>query len=263
MEFANDPHPLLHVLAVLLGLIVGSFLNVCIHRVPREESIVTPRSRCPGCGAAIAWYDNLPVASFLVLRGRCRACGQRIPARYPAVELFTGAVSWLVFHHYGVSWLYAVWFAYAAALITLSVIDLDHRIIPDGISLSGIVAGLLLSLFTPLQPFLDAVIGMLVGGGFLLGVGLAYQAARKQEGIGGGDIKLMGMVGAFTGWQGALFTIFGASLIASIVGVSLMIARRSGTQLAIPFGPFLSAASLCYVLFGDRLIGLYLGALYP
>lgn len=263
MEALYDLHPLFHVLAALMGLLVGSFLNVCIHRVPREESIVTPRSRCPACGAGIAWYDNIPVASFLLLRGRCRACRARIPVRYPAVELLTAAVSWLVFYRVGVSWLYAVWFPYAAALLTLSVIDLDHRVIPDGISLSGIVAGLLLSLFTPLQPFLDSLIGLLVGGGFLLGVGMAYEAARKQEGIGGGDIKLMAMVGAFTGWQGALFTLFGGSLVASILGVSVMIVRRSGAQLAIPFGPFLSVASFCYVLFGDRLIHLYLGALSP
>jgi len=248
--------------AVALGLLVGSFLNVCIHRVPREESVVAPRSRCPACGAGIAWYDNVPVLSYVLLRGRCRACGASISARYPVVEALTGLVSWLVFQRYGVSWLYAVWFAYAASLITLSVIDLDHRIIPDEISITGIAAGVLLSLFTPLQPFLDSLFGLLLGGGFLLVVGMVYEAARKQEGIGGGDIKLMAMVGAFTGWKGALFTIFGGSVVASVFGISMMIARRSGTQLAIPFGPFLSAASFCYVLFGDELIQLYLGTLY-
>lgn len=249
--------------AVLLGLLVGSFLNVCIHRVPREESIVAPRSRCPACGAGIAWYDNIPLLSYAALRGRCRACGASISARYPAVEALTGLASWLVFQRYGVSWLYGVWFGYAAALITLSLIDLDHRIIPDGISLSGIVIGVLLSLFTPLQPFLDSLFGLLLGGGFLLVVGMVYEAARKQEGIGGGDIKLMAMVGAFTGWQGALFTIFGGSLVASLFGISVMIVRRTGAQLAIPFGPFLSVASFCYVLFGDTLIRLYGSTLHP
>ncbi len=263
METIAVLSPFSDIVAVLLGLIVGSFLNVCIHRIPAEQSIVKPRSRCPACQAGIAWYDNIPVLSYIILRGRCRACGATIPLRYPAVEIATGLISWVIFHHFGIPWLYAVWFIYSAALLTLSMIDLDHRIIPDGISLSGIVIGLLLSAFTPLQPFLDSLIGVIVGGGFLLVVGLAYETVRKQEGIGGGDIKLMAMAGAFTGWKGALFTIFGGSLVASILGISLMIARRSGAQLAIPFGPFLSFASFCYILYGERLIQLYLGTLHP
>ena len=263
METLEGLHPLFSGIAVLLGLIVGSFLNVCIYRLPNEQSIVTPRSRCPACQAGIAWYDNIPVLSYLLLRGRCRACGASISLRYPAVEVLTALVSWLIFYRYGVTWLYAVWFVYAASLFTLSVIDLDHRIIPDGISLSGIVIGLLLSLFTPLQPFLDSLFGVLVGGGFLLVVGMVYEAARKQEGIGGGDIKLMAMVGAFTGWKGALFTIFGGSLVASLFGVSMMVIRRSGSQLAIPFGPFLSVASFAYILYGEWLIRMYMGTLHP
>jgi leader peptidase (prepilin peptidase) / N-methyltransferase len=255
--------PFFDIIAVLLGLIVGSFLNVCIHRLPKDQSIVRPRSRCPSCQAGIPWYDNVPVLSYLVLRGRCRSCGVRISIRYPLVEILTALIAWVIFRQVGVSWLFLVWFGYAAALLTLSVIDLDHRIIPDGISLSGIVIGLVLSAVTPLQPFLDSLIGVLIGGGFLLGVGMAYEAVRKQEGIGGGDIKLMAMVGAFTGWQGALFTIFGGSLVASVFGITVMIVRRSGAQVAIPFGPFLSVAAFCYVLWGEQLIHLYLGTLQP
>lgn len=258
METLGTVTGLPELLVILFGLIIGSFLNVCIYRLPLEQSVVRPRSRCPGCEKPIAWYDNLPIASYLLLRGKCRNCGARIPIRYPIIEVTTALVSWLVFFKFGFHWLYLVYFAYAAALLTLSVIDLDHRIIPDEISLSGIVIGLLLAAVTPLRPFLDSLVGALLGGGFLLVVGLLYEAARKQEGIGGGDIKLMAMVGAFTGWKGALFTIFGGSVVASFVGIALMIRRREGTQIPIPFGPFLSFASFLYVLCGDPLIRAYL-----
>jgi leader peptidase (prepilin peptidase)/N-methyltransferase len=251
-------HPwILHVLAVLLGLILGSFLNVCIYRLPREMSIVRPRSCCPSCNGAIAWFDNIPVLSYLLLRGRCRHCSTGIPIRYPLIEATTALISWLVFHRFGLSLDYFVYFFYAASLLVVSVIDLEHRIIPDQISLSGIVIGLLLAAFTPVMPFLDSLAGFALGGGSLLLVGMAYEAIRKQEGIGGGDIKLLAMIGAFTGWKGVLFTIFGGSLIASIVGITLMIVRRTNSQVPIPFGPFLSGASFLFILVGPRLIQAY------
>jgi leader peptidase (prepilin peptidase)/N-methyltransferase len=257
IEFLEAIPWILDLLAVLCGLIIGSFLNVCIYRLPLEMSIVRPRSSCPSCNRAIAWFDNIPLLSYVVLQGKCRHCSAGIPIRYPLIEAITGLVSWLVFYRFGLGLDYFVYFSYAAALLVVSVIDLDHRIIPDQISLSGIVIGLLLAAFTPVIPFLDSLIGLAIGGGSLLLVGMAYEALRKQEGIGGGDIKLLAMIGAFTGWKGVLFTIFGGSLIASIVGISLMIVRRSNGQVPIPFGPFLSGASFLYILVGDRLINAY------
>ncbi len=251
-------HPwILDLLAVLLGLILGSFLNVCIYRLPREMSVARPRSKCPSCDRPIAWFDNIPLVSFLLLRGRCRHCGVRIPVRYPLIEAATGFISWFVFHRFGMDADYFVYFPYGASLLVVSAIDLEHRIIPDEISLSGIVIGLLVAALTPVTAFPDSLIGSLLGGGSLLVVGMAYEAVRKQEGIGGGDIKLLAMIGAFTGWKGVLFTIFGGSLIASVVGITLMIGRRTNGQVPIPFGPFLSGASFIYVLFGDRLIHAY------
>jgi leader peptidase (prepilin peptidase)/N-methyltransferase len=205
----------------------------------------------------IAWFDNIPLLSYLLLRGRCRHCGAGIPIRYPLIEAITGLISWLVFCRFGLGVDYFVYFPYAASLLVVSVIDLDHRIIPDEISLSGIVIGLLLAALTPVIPFLDSLAGLALGGGSLLVVGMAYEAVRKQEGIGGGDIKLLAMIGAFTGWKGVLFTIFGGSLIASIVGITLMIVRRTHSQIPIPFGPFLSGASFLFILVGDHLIQAY------
>lgn len=257
LEAFFPSHPVLDAMAVLIGLVVGSFLSVCIHRLPRDLSIVSPRSRCPSCERAIPWYDNIPVVSYLLLKGRCRNCRASISVRYPAVESATALISWLCLWRFGPGWEYLVFFVYGASLLTVSVIDLDHRIIPDEISLPGILAGLLLAALTPFRGFVDALIGCLLGGGFLMVVGLAYEAFRKQEGIGGGDIKLLAMIGAFTGWRGALFTIFGGSLIASIVGISLMIVRRADGKLPIPFGPFLSGASFLYVLVGEQLLLAY------
>jgi len=255
--FFQPSHPVLDAGSVVLGLVVGSFLNVCIYRLPRDLSVVRPRSHCPACGRTIRWYDNLPVLSYLLLRGRCRSCGVSISLRYPAVECATAFLCWLCLRRFGLTWEFGVAFVYGAALLTVSVIDLDHRIIPDEISLPGIVCGLLLAALTPYRAFRDSLLGLLVGGGFLFVVGLGYEALRKQEGIGGGDIKLLAMMGAFTGWKGSLFTIFAGSLIASVVGVSLMILRRADGKLPIPFGPFLSAASFLYLLAGKEIVLAY------
>ncbi len=257
--FFQPSHPVLDAAAVVLGLIVGSFLNVCIYRLPRDLSVVSPRSRCPACGQTIRWYDNIPVVSYLLLRGRCRSCGASISLRYPAVECATAVLCWLCLRRFGPTWEFGVAVVYGAALFAVSVIDLDHRIIPDEISLPGIVCGLLLAALTPYRAFLDSLLGCLVGGGFLFLVGLGYEALRKQEGIGGGDIKLLAMMGAFTGWKGALFTIFAGSLIASAVGIILMVVRRADGRLPIPFGPFLSAASFLYLMAGKEIILAYWG----
>lgn len=242
------------------GAIIGSFLNVCIVRLPEERSIVTPPSHCPKCRRDIAWYDNVPLLSYLFLRGRCRACGVRISPRYLAVELLTGALAVALWTRLGPTVAFAGYFAFAAALVTITFIDLDHRIIPDVISLPGIVAGLAISFVSPLVTPLDALLGALAGGGVLLTIAFAYQAIRGQEGMGGGDVKLLAMIGAFLGWQSVFVTLMVASLIGSLIGVALMIYQRADAKLAIPFGPFLAGGALVYLFFGDRILAFYFGA---
>ena len=242
------------------GAIIGSFLNVCIVRLPEQRSIVRPPSHCPTCRRDIAWYDNVPLLSYMLLRGRCRGCGTRISPLYPAVELLTGALAVALWLRLGPTLAFAGYFAFAAALITVTFIDLDHRIIPDVISLPGILMGLAVSFVSPLVTPVDAVLGILAGGGVLLAIALAYQAIRGQEGMGGGDVKLLAMIGAFLGWQSVFVTLMVASLIGSLIGVVLMLYQRADTKFAIPFGPFLACGALVYLFFGDRILAFYFGA---
>jgi leader peptidase (prepilin peptidase)/N-methyltransferase len=249
------------VIAVIfvLGAMIGSFLNVCIVRLPEERSIVRPRSHCPSCGHELAWYENIPLLSYLFLRARCRVCGTRISPLYPVVELLTGALAVALWLRLGTTLAFAGYFAFAAALVTITFIDLDHRIIPDVISLPGIVVGLAVSFVSPLVTPVGALLGMLAGGGTLLAVAGAYQAIRGQEGMGGGDIKLLAMIGAFLGWQSVFVTLMLASLIGSVIGIGLMLYQRADTKLAIPFGPFLAGGALVYLFFGDRILAFYFG----
>ncbi|MCF8027136.1 MAG: prepilin peptidase [Desulfobacteraceae bacterium] len=244
-------------LVFFMGLCIGSFLNVCISRIPRELSIVRPGSRCPDCSTAIAFYDNIPVISWLLLKGRCRACGKTISLRYPLVELATGAMAVFVMLKYGISVSALIYFLLICALITISLIDLDHRIIPDSISLPGIAAGFLAAFLLPELSWLDSLIGILIGGGILYAVALGYYLFAGKEGMGGGDIKLLAMLGAFIGWKGVFFTIFAASLIGTAVGVAMMIASGKNLKFAVPFGPFLSAGAVIYLFFGQRIIQWY------
>jgi len=243
----------------VFGALIGSFLNVCIVRLPEERSIVRPRSHCPSCGHQIAWYDNLPVLSFVLLRGRCRACGVRISPLYPTVELLTGALAVALWMRLGTTLAFAGYFLFAAALVTITFIDLDHRIIPDVISLPGIVVGLAVSFVSPLVTPLEALLGVLAGGGVLLAIATGYEMLRGREGMGGGDVKLLAMIGAFLGWQSVFVTLMVASLIGSIIGVGLMVYQRADTKLAIPFGPFLAGGALVSLFFGDRILAFYFG----
>ena len=242
------------------GTIIGSFLNVCIVRLPEGRSIVHPPSHCPACHAPVAWYDNVPIASYLMLGGRCRSCRVRISPAYVVVELLTGALAVALWERLGPSAAFAGYFAFAAALVTITFIDLDHRIIPDVISLPGIAVGLAFSLVSPLVTPLDALLGALGGGGVLLGVATAYQAIRGQEGMGGGDIKLLAMIGAFLGWQSVFVTLMVASVAGSLIGIALMIYQRADAKLAIPFGPFLACGALVHLFFGDRILAFYFGS---
>jgi len=246
----------------IFGAIIGSFLNVCIYRLPRQESIVSPCSHCPHCGAPIHFYDNIPLVSFILLRGRCRACKAPISLRYPLVELLMGLFSAALLLHYGISFFYLIYFAFFASLTVVSFIDLSHRLIPDVISLPGILVGLAVSWFHPHMSFKDSLIGVLVGGGTLYLVASGYHLLTKREGMGGGDIKLLAMIGAFIGWRGVLFTILCSSFIGAVVGLALILASsEADSKYAVPFGPFLSLGAVIYTFWGKALINWYWGFL--
>ena len=244
--------------ALMFGLCVGSFLNVCIYRLPLSRSVVTPRSACPNCGSLIRARDNIPCLSWLLLRGRCRDCGDPISVRYPMVELLSGAFAAMAALRFGLGWQALVVYLLVAALLVVTFIDLDHRIIPDVITLPGIPAGLAASFgLTALTP-LESLIGIRAGGGSLFLVAWGYEVLTKRPGMGGGDIKLLAMIGAFIGWKGVLFTIFVASFTGTLAGVALMLRRGADMKLAVPFGPFLAVGAAAYLFLGPETIAWYL-----
>lgn len=245
----------------VLGTIVGSFLNVCIHRIPQGKSIVSPPSHCPRCKTPIRFYDNIPLVSFIILKGRCRKCEAPISLRYPLVEFLMGLFSLILLLRFGISTLYLIYLAFFASLTLVSFIDLPLRIIPDVISLPGIVIGLVISFLHPQMSVKDSLIGVLLGGGSLYVVASVYHLITKREGMGGGDVKLLAMIGAFIGWKGVLFTILCSSFIGTVVGVTLMLVSSADSKYAVPFGPFLSLGAVIYVLWGEALITWYLGFL--
>lgn len=247
----------------VLRAIVGSFLNVCIYRIPAGKSIVSPPSSCPNCGTGIKWYQNVPILSWLVLRGRCASCKVKISVRYPMIEALTGILFVLVLYYFGFSWATLIYWLLVASLVTITFIDLDHQIIPDVISLPGILIGFLASFAIPWLPWYESLIGILVGGGSLYLVAWLYEVLAKREGMGGGDIKLLAMLGAFLGWKAIFPIIFLASLVGTLIGVPLMWLQKGDSKLAIPFGPFLATAALVYLFWGPALIGWYLGLFVP
>ncbi|HEX9190836.1 MAG TPA: A24 family peptidase [Candidatus Deferrimicrobiaceae bacterium] len=229
--------------AFLVGACVGSFLNVVIHRLPREESIVSPRSRCPGCGREIRARENIPIVSFVVLGGKCAGCGGGISWRYPAVELIAAAGFAAIFLLDGPGIPLLRDLLFFSLLVPIAFIDIDHRIIPDEISLGGLAAGLLLS-FLPGGDWKESFAGALLGGGILYATAFLYEKARGVEGMGGGDIKLLAMIGAFLGWRGALSTIFLGAFLGAAGGILAMRKGGEGLKTAIPFGPYLCVAAL-------------------
>lgn len=266
----------------LIGLAVGSFLNVCIYRIPRHESVVFPRSHCPRCGKPIAFYDNIPLISFVWLGGRCRFCRGRIALQYPAVELLTGAAFYACARGWPLAGPMFVNSLFAAVIIVLMFIDYRHQILPNVLTIPGAAAGILLS---PLQhqafysdalsfglavslsqahaerllPWTGSIAGALLSGGMLLLVALLYQLVRRQQGMGAGDIKMMAMVGAFLGWRLGLLTIFLGSAAGSVIGIFLVICRGRGLQTRLAFGTFLGAASILALFFGLELFRWYTG----
>jgi len=235
--------------AFLVGACIGSFLNVVIYRLPRGESIVSPRSRCPGCGHAIPAWENIPIVSFVALRGKCAGCGEGISWRYPAVELLTASGFGAIFLLDGPGIPLLRDLLFFSLLIPITFIDIDHRIIPDELSLGGLAAGILLS-FLPGGDWKGSVGGALLGGGILYATALLYEKIRGTEGMGGGDIKLLAMIGAFVGWRGTVATIFFGALLGAIGGILAMRKGGEGLKTAIPFGPYLCVAAL-----GARYLG--------
>ncbi len=253
---------MLYVVVFLFGLVIGSFLNVCIYRIPRNLSIVFPSSKCPKCGAEIKAIDNIPLISYILLRGRCRSCKETISIRYPLVELLNGLCYVLVLWRYGLSPTAIVFMAYMSALIVITFVDIDFQIIPDVITIPGAFICLALGSLVVKDPFLRvSMLGYkssLIGAA--LGFGLFYAIAiLSRGGMGGGDIKMMAMVGALTGWKGVLLTTFAGSLLGSVIGIALMALKGKGRKTKIPFGPFLAAGSAISVLFGQEILRLYLG----
>ncbi len=247
-----------HIVSIIFGAIVGSFLNVCICRLPRGESIITPGSHCPHCQTPIRFYDNIPLVSYLLLGGKCRYCKGNISFQYPLVEGITALSSFFLFIRFGLSWSYLFYFIFVASLIVITGIDLFHQIIPDVISLPGIGFGLLASLIIPHLTFLNSLMGILLGGGSLFLVATLYQWLFKREGMGGGDVKLLAMIGAFLGWKAVILTILLSSLIGSISGVIIMVLKGKDFKYAIPFGPFLSLGAVISLFYGEKIITWYL-----
>ena len=236
-----------------LGAVIGSFANVCIHRLPRRESIVFPRSHCPRCGALIRFYDNVPVLSWLLLRGRCRACGGAISVEYPLVEALSAGGYVLLYHRFGLTATAAIYALFFSALLIVTFVDLHHKIIPDLISLPGIGVGLIASALVLPPTLLDAAAAAALGWGLFYGIALV-----SRGGMGGGDVKLIAMIGAFLGWKKMLLTILLAALSGSLVGVALMLFFGKGRKYAVPFGPFLSAGAVVSLFWGGTLIHWYL-----
>jgi leader peptidase (prepilin peptidase)/N-methyltransferase len=246
------------VFSCILGAVVGSFLNVVILRLPAEgESIVFPASRCPKCLQSLKWYDNIPIISFMLLQKKCRYCGAPISWQYPLVELAMALLALALVFKFGFTPALPIYFVFTAALLVVIVIDFYHKIIPDVISLPGIAIGFACSFINPVITWQQSGIGLLVGGGVLYAVAAGYYLFTRREGMGGGDIKLLAMIGAFLGWQSLPFVVFGSSILGAVVGLGAMAKQKKGGKTMIPYGPFLSIAALLYMFYRE-LINYYL-----
>jgi leader peptidase (prepilin peptidase)/N-methyltransferase len=244
------------IIAGVLGAMIGSFLNVCIYRLPREKSVVWPASACPHCGRSLAWFENIPIFGYIALGGRCRTCHGAIGIQYPIVEALTalmfGGAAW----YFGLGILLVSRLLFGCALIVLFVIDLEHHILPNVITLSGIVAGFVFSFFT--EPGWEAsLIGIVVGGGVLWAVAEAYYRVRHEDGLGMGDVKMLAMIGAFLGWKLTLMTLALGSVSGSIIGVLLIVTKRGDMKYALPFGTFLAMGAAAAATVGPGLLTWY------
>ena len=245
--------------AILLGLLVGSFLNVCIHRLPRGLSVVRPRSACPRCRGSIPWYDNVPLLSYLWLAARCRRCRVPIPPTYPAVEAANGALYGALMLAFGPHPSTLLLAAFASTVLALMIIDAEHHLLPNALTLPVLALGLAGSVVSPVVDPLAAVIGAALGWGSLWLLSETYRLLRGREGIGVGDFKMLAMGGAFLGWKGALFMVGMGSILGSLVGIPWVLARGQGLRAPLPFGTFLGAAALLDLFGARRIVGSYLG----
>lgn len=252
----------IQIFVFIFGLCAGSFLNVVIARVPAKESIVSPGSRCPACKHPIPFYLNLPVISYILLKGKCRYCKTTIAIRYPLVELLTGFFALGTLQMFGPGLPAPFIFTFGCTLIAVSLIDFDHQIIPDSISIPGIGIFATSPLFLPEMTFQESLFGILLGGALLYGVAWTYYHIRGRHGMGGGDIKLLAMIGAATGPTGVCFTLFAGSVTGTLIGLLIALLNRSvHGQTKLPFGPFLSLGALTYIFWGDQLIFWYVETL--
>ena len=250
---------MVNIFSIFFGAMVGSFLNVCIARLPKEESIVYPRSHCLRCGHPIRFYDNIPIISYLVLKGKCRDCLASISIQYPLVEGIAALGSFLLLLRFGPSVAYLIYFAFLSALIVITVIDLYIQEIPAVISVPGIGAGLLASLVLPQTTFVQSLSGALIGAGSLYLVAKVYYLLTGREGMGMGDADLLAMIGAFLGWKAVILTILLSSLIGSITGIIIMVSKGKDFKYTIPFGPFLSLGAVIALFYQNEIIFWYLG----
>jgi leader peptidase (prepilin peptidase) / N-methyltransferase len=246
------------VFAAIFGSTIGSFLNVCIYRLPRRQSIVWPRSACPHCRRELAWYENLPIVSYIWLRGRCRTCRGAISIRYPIIEALTAAMFAGAAWYYGPSMLLVSRLVFGCALIVLFAIDLEHHLLPNAITLPGIIAGFLFSFVTD-PGWTASLVGIVFGGGLLYAIAEAYYRIRHEEGLGMGDVKMLAMIGAFIGWQLTLLTLMTASLAGSVIGLGLLATGRGSMKYALPFGTFLALGAAFAAVLGPGLLDWYLG----
>ena len=246
------------IIAFIFGVCIGSFLNVCIHRIPNSISIVSPPSACPHCKTQIRFYDNIPLLSYLLLRGRCRYCNASISFRYFLVEIIGGGFALATLLNFGFTFEGLIYYVFITILIIISFIDVDSKTIPDMITIPGIPVFFLASFALPKVTYIDTALGILAGGGSLFTVALTYYLLTKKEGMGGGDIKLLAMVGAIIGWQGVFFTIFIASMVGTLIGLLMMLFTKSSMKMAVPFGPFLSIGAIIYIFFETPITFWYL-----
>jgi len=247
------------ILIFILGLIVGSFSNVCIYRIPKNESIIFPASHCPKCSSPIKPVDNIPLLSYILLKGRCRNCKSKISIQYPIVELVTGLIYLIIYLIYGLSIQTLIYIILSSALIIIAFIDLNEEIVPDVISLPGIVIGFIISFFVPYISFINSALGVVVGGGIILVIGLAGSVIFKKEAMGGGDVKLAAMVGAFLGWRYIVISLFLGFFLGALAGIILIMAKIKKKEDAVPFGPFIVLGSFITLLWGEKIISWYLG----
>ncbi len=244
--------------SLAFGAVIGSFLNVCIHRLPRGESLARPGSHCPHCGVPIHWFDNVPLFSYALLMGRCRACRKAISMRYPLVEALSAGLCLLLAMRYGLSLSAGVYYVFACALLVVTFIDLDHQIIPNRITYPGIPLGIAASLILPRITLRDSLLGIAVGAGVLLAVALLFEWIRKKEGMGFGDVKLLAMIGAFLGWKAVVLTLVISSTVGAVVGYVALRLSRKDLHAPIPYGPFLVLGAFVHLLAGDELLDWYL-----